>query len=79
MVNSDFDLFPWMHLRELLMSVGCSFFFFFSLLQTSSGGVHIHETRQKFLDGSLHPANILMCPHTCVTNLPQPRQKHPGK
>ena len=41
--------------------------------------MHIHETRQKFLDGSLHPANILMCPHTCVTNLPQPRQKHPGK
>ena len=31
------------------------------------------------MDGSLHPANILMCPHTCVTNLPQPRQKHPGK
>ena len=48
-------------------------------LQTSSGAVHIHETRQKFLEGALHPANILMCPHTCVTNLPQPRQKHPGK
>ncbi|XP_068751269.1 disco-interacting protein 2 homolog A-like isoform X2 [Montipora capricornis] len=47
------------------------------LPKTSSGAVHIHETRQKFMDGSLHPANILMCPHTCVTNLPQPRQKHP--
>ncbi|PFX26048.1 Disco-interacting protein 2-like C [Stylophora pistillata] len=47
------------------------------LPKTSSGAVHIHETRQKFMEGSLHPANILMCPETCVTNLPQPRQKHP--
>lgn len=31
------------------------------------------------MEGSLHPANILMCPETCVTNLPQPRQKHPGE
>jgi len=36
------------------------------------------ETRKKFLDGSLHPANVLMCPHTCVTNLPKPRQHHSG-
>nr|XP_058972641.1 disco-interacting protein 2-like isoform X1 [Pocillopora verrucosa] len=47
------------------------------LPKTSSGAVHIHETKQKFMEGSLHPANILMCPETCVTNLPQPRQKHP--
>uniref|UniRef100_A0A3Q3FWQ9 Disco-interacting protein 2 homolog Bb n=1 Tax=Labrus bergylta TaxID=56723 RepID=A0A3Q3FWQ9_9LABR len=32
---------------------------------------------QFFLDGTLHPCNILMCPHTCVTNLPKPRQKQP--
>ena len=24
-----------------------------------------------------HPANVLMCPHTCVTNLPKPREAHP--
>ncbi|XP_042586461.1 disco-interacting protein 2 homolog A-like [Cyprinus carpio] len=27
---------------------------------------------------NLHPCNVLMCPHTCVTNLPKPRQKQPG-
>ena len=31
------------------------------------------NNRQIFL------ALILMCPHGCVTNLPLPRQKHPGK
>ncbi|XP_078728127.1 disco-interacting protein 2 homolog C-like isoform X9 [Lampetra fluviatilis] len=41
------------------------------------GGVHISESRQRFLEGALHPCNILMCPHTCVTNLPKPRQKQP--
>ena len=25
---------------------------------------------------SLHPVNVLMCPHTCVTNLPKPREVH---
>uniref|UniRef100_A0A7N8WSL5 Disco-interacting protein 2 homolog A n=1 Tax=Mastacembelus armatus TaxID=205130 RepID=A0A7N8WSL5_9TELE len=42
------------------------------------GGIHISETKQRFLEGSLHPCNVLMCPHTCVTNLPKPRQKQPG-
>ncbi|KAJ8255299.1 hypothetical protein GJAV_G00203300 [Gymnothorax javanicus] len=41
------------------------------------GGIHISETKQRFLDGALHPCNVLMCPHTCVTNLPKPRQKQP--
>ncbi|XP_071471051.1 disco-interacting protein 2 homolog A isoform X5 [Marmota flaviventris] len=41
------------------------------------GGIHISETRQRFLGGTLHPCNVLMCPHTCVTNLPRPRQKQP--
>uniref|UniRef100_A0A7N4V443 Disco interacting A n=1 Tax=Sarcophilus harrisii TaxID=9305 RepID=A0A7N4V443_SARHA len=41
------------------------------------GGIHISETKQRFLEGSLHPCNVLMCPHTCVTNLPKPRQKQP--
>ena len=35
------------------------------------------ETRRRFIDGCLHPANVLMCPHTCVTNLPKPREAHP--
>ncbi|XP_077851407.1 disco-interacting protein 2 homolog A isoform X13 [Macaca mulatta] len=41
------------------------------------GGIHISETKQRFLEGTLHPCNVLMCPHTCVTNLPKPRQKPP--
>ncbi|KAK1166303.1 hypothetical protein AOXY_G12898 [Acipenser oxyrinchus oxyrinchus] len=41
------------------------------------GGIHISETKQRFLEGDLHPCNVLMCPHTCVTNLPKPRQKQP--
>lgn len=35
------------------------------------GGIHIHETMKKLQEGTLHPANVLMCPHTCVLNLPQ--------
>nr|KAG5702409.1 hypothetical protein BaRGS_027496 [Batillaria attramentaria] len=42
--------------------------------ETPLGGIHLHETKKKFMDGSLHPANVLMCPHTCVTNLPKPRE-----
>jgi len=41
----------------------------------SSGVISVHETKAKFLEGSLHPVNVLMCPHTTVTNLPKPRQK----
>uniref|UniRef100_A0A4W5R4W1 Disco-interacting protein 2 homolog Bb n=1 Tax=Hucho hucho TaxID=62062 RepID=A0A4W5R4W1_9TELE len=48
-----------------------------TLPKTHLGGIHIFETKQHFLDGNLHPCNILMCPHTCVTNLPKPRQKQP--
>uniref|UniRef100_A0A672P135 Disco-interacting protein 2 homolog B-A-like n=1 Tax=Sinocyclocheilus grahami TaxID=75366 RepID=A0A672P135_SINGR len=48
-----------------------------TLPKTPLGGIHVSETKQHFLEGSLHPCNILMCPHTCVTNLPKPRQKQP--
>ncbi|MEQ2157930.1 hypothetical protein GOODEAATRI_006890 [Goodea atripinnis] len=48
-----------------------------TLPKTPLGGIHICETKQSFLDGNLHPCNILMCPHTCVTNMPKPRQKLP--
>uniref|UniRef100_A0A8C2H1L8 Disco-interacting protein 2 homolog A n=2 Tax=Cyprinus carpio TaxID=7962 RepID=A0A8C2H1L8_CYPCA len=41
------------------------------------GGIHSSETKQRFLEGALLPCNVLMCPHTCVTNLPKPRQKQP--
>uniref|UniRef100_A0A8C9VD86 Disco interacting B n=1 Tax=Scleropages formosus TaxID=113540 RepID=A0A8C9VD86_SCLFO len=48
-----------------------------TLSKTPLGGIHVSETKQHFLEGNLHPCNILMCPHTCVTNLPKPRQKQP--
>uniref|UniRef100_A0A8C2XI17 Disco-interacting protein 2 homolog Bb n=1 Tax=Cyclopterus lumpus TaxID=8103 RepID=A0A8C2XI17_CYCLU len=48
-----------------------------TLPKTPLGGIHTSDTKQFFLDGNLHPCNILMCPHTCVTNLPKPRQKQP--
>ncbi|XP_076304246.1 disco-interacting protein 2 homolog C-like isoform X3 [Tachypleus tridentatus] len=46
------------------------------LPKTPLGGIHLSETKRRFLEGSLHPANVLMCPHTCVTNLPKPREVH---
>lgn len=42
----------------------------------SNGKVCTEESKLKFLEGSLHPVNVLMCPHTTVTNLPKPRTKH---
>nr|XP_040239482.2 disco-interacting protein 2 isoform X8 [Anopheles coluzzii] len=48
------------------------------LPKTPLGGIHLTEARRRFLEGSLHPANVLMCPHTCVTNLPKPREIHHG-
>uniref|UniRef100_A0A8C5ALC4 Disco-interacting protein 2 homolog Bb n=1 Tax=Gadus morhua TaxID=8049 RepID=A0A8C5ALC4_GADMO len=49
-----------------------------TLPKTPLGGIHVSDAKQFFLEGNLHPCNILMCPHTCVTNLPKPRQKQPG-
>ncbi|XP_060875972.1 disco-interacting protein 2 isoform X1 [Metopolophium dirhodum] len=46
------------------------------LPKTPLGGIHLSECKRRFLDGNLHPANVLMCPHTCVTNLPKPREAH---
>ncbi|CAB4006128.1 disco-interacting 2-like isoform X1 [Paramuricea clavata] len=46
------------------------------LPKMSTGNIHVFETKQRFLEGSLHPSNVLMCPHSCVTNLPKPRGKH---
>lgn len=49
------------------------------LPKTPLGGIHLWKTRRRFLDGSLHPANVLMCPHTCVTKLPKPKEVLTGK
>ncbi|XP_073840161.1 disco-interacting protein 2 isoform X2 [Musca autumnalis] len=46
------------------------------LPKTPLGGINLCEARRRFLEGTLHPANVLMCPHTCVTNLPKPREIH---
>lgn len=46
------------------------------LPRTPLGGIHLPEIKRRFLEGSLHPANVLMCPHTTVTNLPAPRETH---
>jgi hypothetical protein len=48
------------------------------LPKTPLGGIHLSETKKRFMEGALHPANVLMCPHTCVTNLPKPREVHSG-
>lgn len=39
----------------------------------AGGMVQVHEARQRFIEGSLHPVNLLMCPYQCVTNLPVPK------
>jgi acyl-CoA synthetase (AMP-forming)/AMP-acid ligase II len=39
----------------------------------SNGVVHVQETKSRFIDGTLHPVNLLMCPHQCITNLPLPK------
>ena len=48
------------------------------LPKTPLGGIHLSETKRRFVEGCLHPANVLMCPHTCITNPPQPREVHPA-
>ena len=48
------------------------------LPKTPLGGIHLSETRRRFMEGMLHPANVLMCPHTCITNLPKPREIRSG-
>jgi acyl-CoA synthetase (AMP-forming)/AMP-acid ligase II len=38
------------------------------------GTIHVHDTKVKFTEGSLHPVNLLMCPYQCINNLPLPKQ-----
>uniref|UniRef100_A0A8C7T6H8 DMAP1-binding domain-containing protein n=1 Tax=Oncorhynchus mykiss TaxID=8022 RepID=A0A8C7T6H8_ONCMY len=42
-----------------------------TLPKTPLGGIHISETKQNFLEGNLHPCNILLCPHTLRPPHPQ--------
>ncbi|XP_032821513.2 disco-interacting protein 2 homolog C-like [Petromyzon marinus] len=46
-----------------------------SLPKLALGGVDLFETRQRFLEGTLRPCGVLMCPHAAITNLPRPREK----
>ena len=50
-----------------------------TLPKTPLGGIHLSETKQLYLEGALHPCNVLMGPPTCVTTLPKPRQRQPGR
>ena len=82
---SEEDAFHWMtnvlpavesihstHLYGLaLVPAGC-------LPKNSDGSVHTTETRQRFMDGTLHPVSLLLCPHAAVHNLPKPYQPAPG-
>lgn len=45
------------------------------LPKTPLGGIHVSETRQRYLSGEMHPCNLMMCPHNCVLNLPKPRER----
>ncbi|KAK7945376.1 hypothetical protein WMY93_001104 [Mugilogobius chulae] len=75
--STEEDSFQWMS-RVLQVGVYCLALVPSNTLpKTPLGGIHLSETKQLFLEGALHPCNVLMCPHTCVTNLPKPRQKQP--
>jgi acyl-CoA synthetase (AMP-forming)/AMP-acid ligase II len=50
-----------------------------TLPKTPLGTIHVPEAKCKFLEGNLHPSNVLMCPHTCILNLPKPREHHPER
>nr|CDS27664.2 disco interacting protein 2 [Hymenolepis microstoma] len=43
------------------------------LPRTPFGGIHVHEIRRLFSEGQLHPIMLLLCPHSAIQNLPQPR------
>lgn len=47
------------------------------LPKTPLDGIHVPETRQRFLQGRLHPVTVLMCPQSCILNLPKPRDPQP--
>lgn len=46
------------------------------LPKTPLGGIDLAEVKRRLLEGSLHPANLFMCPHGTITNLPKQREIH---
>ncbi|CAF1087326.1 unnamed protein product [Adineta ricciae] len=50
-----------------------------TLPKSHSGLIHVQETRRRLLEGNLHPCSVLMCPHSCILNLPKPREHHPER
>ncbi|VDK81867.1 unnamed protein product [Dibothriocephalus latus] len=48
-----------------------------SLSRTPFGGINIHEVRRLFSEGYLNPLMLLLCPHSAIQNLPQPRSLPP--
>lgn len=75
------DAFPWM--SRVLQAVDCIHhvgIYCLALVnsnqlpKTPLGGIHLSEVRRRFLEGTMHPTNVLMCPHSTINNLPKERQ-----
>lgn len=75
------EAFPWM--SKVLQAVDCIHhvgIYCLALVnpnqlpKTPLGGIHLSEVRRRFQEGTMHPTNVLMCPHTTVNNLPKERQ-----
>ncbi|KAH8850202.1 Disco-interacting protein 2isoform 3 [Schistosoma japonicum] len=49
-----------------------------TLPKTPFGGINCHSVKRLFSDGHLHPTALLLCPHSAIQNLPQPRQPRPS-
>ncbi|KAF6775605.1 hypothetical protein AHF37_04811 [Paragonimus kellicotti] len=49
-----------------------------SLPRTPFGGINYHAVKRLFSEGQLHPCVLLLCPHSAIQNLPQPRQPRPS-
>ncbi|VDP77159.1 unnamed protein product [Schistosoma curassoni] len=45
---------------------------------TPFGGINCHSVKRLFSEGHLHPTALLLCPHSAIQNLPQPRQLRPS-
>ncbi|CAH8487654.1 unnamed protein product [Schistosoma curassoni] len=49
-----------------------------TLPKTPFGGINCHSVKRLFSEGHLHPTALLLCPHSAIQNLPQPRQLRPS-
>ncbi|CAL8070422.1 unnamed protein product [Calicophoron daubneyi] len=50
-----------------------------ALPRTPFGGINYHAVKRLFSEGQLHPTALLLCPHSAIQNLPQPRQLRPSQ